>query len=122
MSVVTMLVAVAVAVIFLKWRTARLQTERGKPRWGAWHCVSVRPSRPACAAVLRFRNFRFLPAEAPIFPLSECDVSRCDCRYEHHADRRRGQRRRDDAEVSRGLYTGPERRSANPGRRASDRR
>lgn len=124
MEVVTTLFAVAaagaVAVVLVKRRRAGVRTQRDKPGWGPWHCVSVRPSRPACAAVLRLRDLRFLPAEAPIFPVSECDVPRCDCRYEHHADRRHRQRRKVDADMSRAQHRGPDRRSTSRGRRASD--
>jgi hypothetical protein len=58
-----------------------------------YHCVELRPRGSACKAVRRYAGKRFLPDEAPRFPVPECDAARCSCRYARHADRRRGERR-----------------------------
>jgi len=62
---------------------------------GKYHAVSVCMGTNPCKAVLTICHKRFLSAEAPGFPLPECDRSECSCCYEHHADRRTGRDRRD---------------------------
>ncbi|HET8584367.1 MAG TPA: hypothetical protein VFM89_01390, partial [Casimicrobiaceae bacterium] len=47
----------------------------------------------ACNAVVLIRARRFLPHEAPRFPLGDCTMpSRYQCVYRHYADRRTGPR------------------------------
>ncbi len=88
--------------------------------------VSIRPGNSACAAAKALRERRFLPQEAPITPLADCNSPHCDCRYVHYADRRSG----DDDRRSISLAGAesyaragkPERRRMRPpGRRAADR-
>jgi len=57
-----------------------------------YHCVEVDMPYDACEEVLKLHSVRFLPAEAPILPLSGCD-QHCTCKYKHHNDRRQGERR-----------------------------
>lgn len=88
--------------------------------------VSIRCGTNACAAAKALRERRFLPREAPITPLADCDSPHCDCRYVHYADRRAGDEDRRSISVAGAeLYTRsgrPERRSLRaPGRRAADR-
>ena len=88
--------------------------------------VSIRPGRGACAAVQALAERRFLPGEAPITPLADCNSPHCDCRYVHYADRRAGDD--DRRSISSGVADAyaragkPERRQTRePGRRAADR-
>ena len=58
-----------------------------------WHAVAIVPTDSACAAAHACKDNRYLSAEAPRLPLEGCDAARCDCRYGHFDDRRRGPRR-----------------------------
>jgi hypothetical protein len=51
-----------------KHRAAALAARRNAPR--SYHCVDVRAGNPACEAVRRFGNTRFLSDEAPMLPLA----------------------------------------------------
>lgn len=53
-----------------------------------FRAVSVRIGSDSCGAARLLSDNRFLGNEAPGLPLAECDVDQCQCRYEHHADRR----------------------------------
>lgn len=59
-----------------------------KPPSKKFHGVGIRPTSGACRAVQLVAGKRFLPHEVPALPLTNCDVSYCGCRYEHHPDRR----------------------------------
>jgi hypothetical protein len=78
----------------------------------------------ACKAAQAVAGKRFLPAEAPLFPLQECDQPQCDCTYRRHADRRETARRVTDLGIAVSGKLRPRqderRRVATPGRRASD--
>lgn len=80
----------------------------------------------ACDAVKANGNKRFLVAtgDTPMLPLSGCDVSRCNCKYMHHDDRRDfDDDRRHSAALQTELYedTGnSNRRLKKRGRRKSD--
>jgi hypothetical protein len=86
-----------------------------------WHSVSIVPGKNACAAVLANPRRRVLSRDALRLPLVGCDQSdSCQCRFQHHADRRTGARRDEDAgSGARGKVPPSERRR--PGeRRARD--
>jgi hypothetical protein len=65
-----------------------------------YHAVAVVPGPRACAAAEALRDRRFLSREAPALPLPGCDCGRCQCRYEHFDDRRKGLRRAHDLAIS----------------------
>lgn len=95
--------------------------KRGRP-YGA---VEVIPGEQACCeAVRKIAGKRILAAEAPLFPLRDCDQPKCDCRYRRYPDRRMDIRRAGDlgfAVFSKMLHDTRNRRSAAaPGRRAED--
>jgi hypothetical protein len=88
--------------------------------------VSIRPGKGACAAAKALQERRFLPSEAPITPLADCNSPHCECRYVHYADRRAGEDdRRSISVAGSDAYARagkPERRQTRPpGRRAADR-
>lgn len=85
-----------------------------------YHAVSIRPGRYACGAVLQLQGVRFLSADAPKLPLPGCNASTCNCRYQHHEDRREADRRQSDVWGSGPKWTGPERRKGGRGRRSTD--
>ena len=57
-----------------------------------YHCVELKMSYDACEEALKLHGKRFLPTEAPNFPLPGCDQN-CSCKYKHHSDRRQDDRR-----------------------------
>ena len=65
-----------------------------------YHAVSVVPGPVCCSAAKEMEGRRFLSREAPVLPLKKCDRASCQCRYEHHEDRRKGPRRARDFGVS----------------------
>ena len=85
------------------------------------HAVSIVPGRHACPEAHALRERRFLSREAPALPLAGCAAGQCGCRYEHHADRRKGGRRARDLAVSIDGYEDEDRRDPSKrGRRKSD--
>jgi len=60
---------------------------------GQYHCVTILAGEQACKAVEQLKNKRILSAEAPSLPLPGCDVEQCQCRFNHHEERRIGERR-----------------------------
>lgn len=86
-----------------------------------FHAVSIVPGPRACAEAQSLAGQRFLSREAPSLPLKKCGQPRCECRYEHYDDRRKGNRRAHDLCVSIDGYEGDERRNkAKRGRRQTD--
>lgn len=114
------------AAVILAWR---LLARRGHEEDDAssnnestpYHSVSIMTGAGACQTARTLRNVRFLSAEAPLLPLVSCDATRCNCKFAHHADRRRGDRRNAYSAESHGyaIQGGAERRERR-GRRQSD--
>jgi hypothetical protein len=86
----------------------------------AWHAVSIKPGATACDAVRKLSGTRWLSAQAPRFPVADCDVRSCECRYRHHPDRRAQPRRQLDRDGIARVHRGDERRVGARGRRPSD--
>ena len=85
------------------------------------HAVVVVPGRHACDEAYALRHRRFLSREAPVLPLAGCGSRQCECRYEHHDDRRKGLRRAHDLAVSIDGHEGAELRDRSKrGRRKVD--
>jgi hypothetical protein len=78
-----------------------------------WHAVGIVAKSTACEAARALRATRFLSAEAPRLPLSQCTKpAECSCAYKHFADRRAGARRQDEESGIRGTSkAGQERRT-----------
>jgi hypothetical protein len=84
-----------------------------------WHAVSIVCTSASCAAAQALKGQRYLSADAPRLPLSDCtSAAACPCVYRKHSDRRAGPRR--EADTS-GLKRSsiPERRGGR-GRRSTD--
>ena len=63
-----------------------------------WHSVSIVPGAKPCDAVLANPRRRLLSGNAPRLPLKDCsDPDQCQCKFQHHPDRRAGARRTDDS-------------------------
>ncbi len=86
-----------------------------------YHAVTIAPGAYACSAAQGLQKKRFLSREAPVLPLKACDEARCECRYAHHDDRRKGPRRANEMGVSIDGHGGEDQRvSAKRGRRKTD--
>jgi hypothetical protein len=85
-----------------------------------YHAVTIVPGPQACELVKSLGNVRLLSIEAPRLPLAGCDRSeQCDCRFQHHSDRRGGPRRAVDREQP-GKPAPARERRLGQGRRESD--
>ena len=59
-----------------------------------FHAVSIKPdTNSRCQRVIGLEDRRFLASEAPTLPLPLCNKT-CNCRYQHHNDRRIQEERR----------------------------
>jgi len=89
---------------------------------GRWHAVAIRPRGGSCEAVQACRSARFLSAEAPRLPLSQCTApDTCSCVYRHHVDRRANPRRGDEkGDLRRGTKVAQERRLQADRRKSDD--
>ena len=114
--------AVGLFLLFWWWRKrVTAQSERAIiPVASPYHSVSIVPAKNGCASARKHVNQRFLAREAPRFPLPDCDVLVCQCRYYHFDDRREEDRRNSHA-LRRGLSSGKDNadyRSGNDRRRS----
>ncbi|MGI9289544.1 MAG: hypothetical protein ACR2P1_29530 [Pseudomonadales bacterium] len=83
-----------IVIAMLRLRSRRKQAAaapRGTKK--SYQSVTVKWRLDACEAVKQLDGKRFIGSEAPNFPVAECDVEQCACRYEFHSDRREGDRR-----------------------------
>jgi len=93
------------------------KSERPKPIKTQWYSVSLVPGPRSCTAVKYLARKRWLSSDAPRFPVARCDIRNCECRYQHHSDRRGIARRRVDREALPRQYEGAERRAKRRDRR-----
>jgi hypothetical protein len=93
------------AVILIAWLYLRRRNEARKAQEvaaasakkatnTAFHAVSIKFGKHACAAAKGMTGQRFLASQAPQIPLPDCDAATCECRFTHHTDRRSGKDRR----------------------------
>jgi hypothetical protein len=102
-------------------REAEQKPAPAKKAQTTYHSVSIMPGPRCCAAARDLVGQRFLSREAPPLPLKDCDRPECQCRYEHHQDRRRGPRRARELGVAIDGHDGVDQRGkAKPGRRKTD--
>jgi hypothetical protein len=101
---------------------AALEPPKRAPKFNA---VEVIPRKDAsCEAVRAIAGQRFLPEEAPLVPLPDCDEPNCDCTYRRFDDRRNDIRRAGDLGFA--VFSimvqekNDRRRPAAPGRRSAD--
>jgi hypothetical protein len=99
---------------------------KGSYRPGAtrlkFHAVSIIPGKSCCTQVQSLQGVRLLSAQAPRLPIVGCTMAQnCQCRYQHHEDRRGPSRRSGLRSPIAGewIMTGGDRRRA-VGRRDSD--
>lgn len=89
-----------------------------------FHSVSIVNSGFCCEQTTAIAGKRFLSKDAPEIPMADCTVTNCQCRYQHHEDRRQlGNERRVGFGVTRDLFGvfGEQNRRDRPiGRRATD--
>jgi hypothetical protein len=85
-----------------------------------FHAVSVQPASRCCEQARSCAGKRFLSAEAPQLPLPNCDAVHCNCRYQHHEDRRAGTRRESDLLHRQNHFWSGRERRRDSGRRITD--
>jgi hypothetical protein len=78
----------------------------------SYHAVAIATGVRCCTGAEELKDQRFLSREAPKLPLASCDVLKCECRYTHYDDRRRGPRRAREMGVALDAYEGDEKRNA----------
>ena len=92
------LLLAALVLVFRSKKESSTESKVAKPSTSSksteYHSVSIKTTATACKAAKDLDGKRFLSAESPVLPLPDCDVADCNCRFEHHADRRRPQDRR----------------------------
>lgn len=89
-------------------------------RSNRWSAVSIVCTSASCAAAQALKGRRYLSADAPRLPLTDCPLSEtCPCVYRKYADRRAGPRREAEDSGLRRSSPQPERRR-NRGRRSTD--
>ena len=91
-----------------------------KPQETEFHAVSIRLGSNACTVAKEIQGERFLATEAPLFPLTGCDVSNCQCRFVHYSDRRARDDRRNPYRGSMGIATGNVKQEQRTGRDRRD--
>jgi hypothetical protein len=90
-------------------------------RVSPFHAVGIRYAKNSCQAAQDTHGERYVSAEAPLLPLGQCDrPDRCQCRYQHYEDRRRGSRRRAESGLPRQSDAERVERRKTKGRRAED--
>ena len=93
---------------------------RGRSPSLRFHAVSIVPGQTACKEVLALKDVRLLSVEGPRVPLPNCTTPhQCDCRFQHHDDRRAGPRRQPGRSSATQAWTDAERRTGR-GRRSTD--
>jgi hypothetical protein len=86
-----------------------------------YHAVAIVAGPNACDLAKALKDVRLLSVEAPRLPLVGCTRSAsCQCRYEHHADRRAGPRRSGLRSLRTSMHGEAANRRRLPGRRDSD--
>lgn len=115
--VITLLGCITLFIIYIVYsrfsasaKPSKQADKANTPPSHPYHAVSIKPGTPACSAVMQIRDERYLAKQAKRFPLPECTQSQCHCTYQHHADRRRGDDRRHESVVMKGLYVDNEKR------------
>jgi hypothetical protein len=114
MLTIVFIIVVGAAVVGSMWMFRNLQPQidgvesalfsirglsRAKERDSAgaeFRAVSIRTCKDACEAAKALSGKRFLTHKPPFLPLADCDQSMCQCRYQHHEDRREEEDRRDE--------------------------
>lgn len=69
-----------------------------------WKAVKIKTGLMCCKAAERMRSQVYLTTEAPVFPLEDCKVKSCQCKYIHMNDRREEDDRRESTEFLDDLY------------------
>jgi hypothetical protein len=88
-TIIVVLVAAAILLRSSKTST-RSKPDASRPgaRSSRYHGVSCHPPLQSCDAAVEIAGTRFLVAEAPQLPLSDCSARQCRCKYQHYEDRR----------------------------------
>ena len=77
---------------------------KSRPEDTQWKAVKVKTGLMCCQRAEKMRGEVFLIADAPGFPLKDCKVDGCECKYIHMDDRRDGDDRRESTEFLEDLF------------------
>ena len=69
-----------------------------------WRAVKIKPGLICCENATNEMDKIYLAVSAPIFPLEQCTVKDCRCKYVHMNDRRDGDDRRETTEYLEDLF------------------
>lgn len=86
-----------------------------------YHAVTIIAGTAACAQAQAVKDVRLLSFEAPRLPLVGCtNAEGCQCRFQHHSDRRAGPRRSGLRTSTAAIVTSTDNRRRLRGRREAD--
>lgn len=74
--------------------SAKQQSQHPVETFKKFPGVGIKPCPNSCYSASILQRKRFLPSEAPMLPLNDCDRAVCECTYNHFTDRRSGEDRR----------------------------
>jgi len=118
---ILLFVVIVSAWRLLKHPAPKDDKQPSKAATAPFHSVSIVAGAGACQTAKTLKGVRFLSDEAPLLPLISCDATRCNCKFAHHQDRRRGARRNPySAQSHEYSHHGGEDRRHRRGRRQSD--
>lgn len=126
MLLLTLVLILLSAWLFFSYRQGKAKKHHHKPlhERHPYHCVTIETAKHCCKAVEKLVDKRFLSVDAPQLPLPNCQISDCQCHYQHYDDRREKHvgRRNDFALEHDSLDTEEQfnRRESKSGRRSSD--
>ncbi len=63
-----------------------------------WRAVKIKAGLICCEGAQKVTNQIYLAVDAPVFPLNDCTIKACQCKYLHLSDRRDGDDRRETTE------------------------
>ncbi len=98
-----LIVTLLVGWLYLRRRKDQVAAAERRPKSGstAYHSVSINFGPTACTAARELEGRRYLASGAPRFPLPDCDVTKCECRFAHYGDRREKKDRRSEFQSAR---------------------
>jgi hypothetical protein len=112
------LIVFAALINYLRPNKSSGAKQRDNAPINRYHAVAIAKNPAACLVSAQLIGKRFLSNDAPTLPMLGCDARPCRCRYQHYADRRRG----DDRRFPFGVRKSSEPHVANIERRRNDRR
>lgn len=92
MLLIMLVLIVSCAWLFFRYRQEKAKKHHHKTKplheLHPYHCVTIETAEHCCKAVEKLLDKRFLSVDAPQLPLHNCQISNCQCHYQHYDDRR----------------------------------